>query len=60
MKGEEPVTFKEGDAVNPRWRLSRLTDTAAEFQNTKFQDLRHRIEAVDGQSGRQTAPSNEF
>ena len=50
MRGEEPVTIKQGDLVNPQWRLVKLTDSSAEFQNLKFADLRHKIDAV-GRSG---------
>jgi len=63
MRGEEPVTLKQGDLANPHWRLVKLTDIAAEFQNLKFGDLRHKIDAVDlqgGAGGRTQAPSNDF
>jgi hypothetical protein len=63
MRGEDPVTIKQGDLANPHWRLVKLTDLAAEFQNQKYPDLRHKLDAVDsaGQAGRTIqAPSNEF
>ena len=63
MRGEEPVTLKPGDLANPHWRLIKLTDVSAEFQNLKYSDLRHKIDAVDLQGsggGRTQAPSNEF
>jgi type IV secretory pathway VirB10-like protein len=60
MRGEDPVSIKQGDLVNPKWRLTKLTDTSAEFQNLKFPDLKHRLETVDPQSGRANAPANEF
>jgi hypothetical protein len=63
MKGEETVTIKQGDLANPHWRLVKLTDIAAEFQNLKYTDLKHKLDAVDitGQGGRTNqAPSNEF
>ena len=63
MKGEEPLTYKQGDLVNPQWRLVKVTDASAEFQNLKYSDLRHKIDAVDlqgGAGGRTQAPSNDF
>jgi hypothetical protein len=63
MKGEDPVTIKQGDLANPHWRLVKLTDLAAEFQNLKYSDLKHKLDAVDihGQSGRPSqAPTNDF
>lgn len=63
MRGDDPVTIKQGDLANPHWRLVKLSDLAAEFQNLKYPDLRHKLDAVDssGQAGRTIqAPSNEF
>ena len=60
MKGDEPVSIKLGDLANPKWRLIKLTEAAAEFQNLAFQDLHHTLEATEPQSGRSTAPANEF
>jgi hypothetical protein len=61
MRGEEPVTIKPGDLVNPHWRLVKLSDVSAEFQNLKFADIRHKIVAVDLQGGRSgAAPSNAY
>jgi len=63
MKGEEPVTIKQGALANPHWRLVKLTDIAAEFQNLKYADLKHKLDAVDlqGQGGRNSqAPHNDF
>jgi hypothetical protein len=63
MKGEEPITIKQGALANPRWRLVKLTDISAEFQNLKYADLKHKLDAVDtsGPGNRPgQAPSNEF
>ena len=61
MRGEDPVTLKQGDLVNPHWRLVKLTDLAAEFQNLKFGDIKHTLHAVETQGGRPgMAPSNDF
>jgi len=63
MKGEEPITIKQGDLANPRWRLVKLTDISAEFQNLKYADLKHKLDAVDvtGAGSRPgQAPSNDF
>jgi len=61
-KGEEPVTIKQGDLANPQWRLVKVTDTSAEFQNLKFPDLKHRIDVVDprGAGTHSDHPANEF
>jgi hypothetical protein len=61
MKGEDPLTYKQGDLVNPQWRLTKVTETFAEFQNEKFPDLKHRVDSVDprGTAGTNAAP-NEF
>ena len=60
MKGDEPVSIKLGELANPKWRLIKLTEASAEFQNLAFQDIHHRIDATEPQSGRSTAPANEF
>jgi hypothetical protein len=61
MRGEEPITIKQGALANPHWRLVKLTDISAEFQNLKFADLRQKLDAVDLQGGRAgAAPSNDF
>ncbi|HNX93689.1 MAG TPA: hypothetical protein PKL14_00885 [Holophaga sp.] len=61
MKGDDSVSIRLGDLANPHWRLSKLTENYAEFQNVKFQDLLFRLEAGDARSTNATAaPSNEF
>jgi len=61
MKGDEPVTIKMGELANPKWRLVKLTEASAEFQNLKYPDLKHRIDAVETQSGRPGGgATNEF
>jgi len=63
MRGEDPVTIKQGDLANPHWRLVKLSDLAAEFQNLKYSDIRTKLDAVDasGTGGRVgQAPVNEF
>jgi hypothetical protein len=40
MKGEEPVTLVQGTVLNQRWKLMSVLETRAEFQNTKYPDLR--------------------
>ena len=53
--------LKQGDLANPHWRLVKLTDLTAEFQNLKFADLKHRIDAVELQGrGAGAAISNDF
>lgn len=60
MKGEEPVTFKQGDLVSPKWRLVKVEDAFAEFQNLKFADIKHRVEATETRTGPGTVQANEF
>jgi hypothetical protein len=60
MKGEEPVSIRQGDLANPKWRLVKLTDVSAEFQNLKFPDLRQRLDAADLAGAHATAPTNQF
>ena len=60
MKGADPVSIRGGDLANPQWRLIKLTDTSAEFQNLAFPDLRHRIDVIEAQAGRSAAPANQF
>jgi hypothetical protein len=45
MKGEEPVTLTPGALLKDRWKLVTILDTRAEFQNTKYPDLRLVLEA---------------
>ncbi len=61
MKGEEPVPVKRGDTLGT-WKLITLTDTHAEFQNTKYPDMRHcRIDATDAPGGPHGAgATNQF
>ena len=60
MKGEEPLVLAQGSLLDPRWRLVKVTDAAAEFQNVRFADLRHRIDAVEARGPAARVPSNEF
>jgi len=61
MRGEEAVSVILGEPLGSQWKLAVLTETHAEFQNLKYPDLRHRIEAADAGSGpRGTGATNEF
>jgi len=61
MKGELPVPVKLGDTLGSEWKLVALTEARAEFQNLKYPDLRHRIEATDAGSGaRGAGATNQF
>jgi hypothetical protein len=60
VKGDEPVTMRVGDMATPSWKLITITETYAEFQNTKYMDLRHRCEASENKGHSPNAPSNEF
>jgi hypothetical protein len=57
MKGEEPVTLVQGTILKERWKLTTILDTRAEFQNTKYPDLRHVLEAREASGG---AAVNQF
>ncbi|MBI1754240.1 MAG: hypothetical protein HY014_15325 [Acidobacteria bacterium] len=57
MKGEEPVTLVQGSLLRDRWKLVTVLDTRAEFQNTKYPDLRVVLEAREASGG---APVNQF
>ncbi|HEX4845375.1 MAG TPA: hypothetical protein VFV26_04095 [Geothrix sp.] len=57
MKGEEPVTLVQGTLLRDRWKLVSILETRAEFQNTKYPDLRMVLEARDASGG---APVNQF
>jgi hypothetical protein len=57
MKGEEPITLVQGALLKDRWKLVTVLDTRAEFQNTKYPDLRVVLEVREA-SG--TPPVNQF
>ena len=57
MKGEEPVTLVQGTVLRDRWKLVTILDTRAEFQNTKYPDMRMVLEARETSGG---APVNQF
>lgn len=57
MKGEEPVTLVQGSLLRDRWKLVAVLDTRAEFQNTKYPDLRVVLEVREASGG---APVNQF
>jgi hypothetical protein len=47
FKGEEPFTFQLGHIENTNWKLVKLTDTKAEFQNSKYADMKMVLEVRD-------------
>ena len=51
MKGEEPVTLVLGSTMQDRWKLVSVLDTKAEFQDTKYPDLRMVLEAHEASGG---------
>ena len=57
MNGEEPITLTQGTLLKERWKLVTILDTRAEFQNTKFPDLRLVLEARETSGG---ATVNQF
>ena len=58
MKGEEPVTLTQGTLLKERWKLVSILDTKAEFQNTKYPDLRVVLEVREASGG--AAVTNQF
>ncbi|HEY3400554.1 MAG TPA: hypothetical protein VGK03_07975 [Geothrix sp.] len=57
MKGEEPITLVQGTILKDRWKLISILETRAEFQNTKYPDMRMVLEARDASGG---ASVNQF
>lgn len=57
MKGEEPITLVKGVVLKDRWKLVTVLDTKAEFQNTKYPDLRVVLEVREAAG---TGPVNQF
>ncbi len=57
MKGEEPITLVLGTLLKERWKLTTILDTRAEFQNTKYPDLRLVLEAREAAGG---STANQF
>ncbi|HJW09155.1 MAG TPA: hypothetical protein VJ483_05930 [Holophagaceae bacterium] len=57
MKGEEAITLPQGTVVANRWKLVSVTDTQAQFQNLKYQDLKFSLQAADS-SAAPTAANN--
>ena len=47
LKGEEIMSMRVGDLASPNWKLVTITETYAEFQHLRFQDIRYRTEARD-------------
>ena len=60
MKGDDPLSIRLGALANPGWRLVKLSEATAEFQNLAFPDLRCRLDALEPQPGRSSARANEF
>lgn len=61
MKGEEALTLPIGDLTFRGWKLVKLDETGAEFQNLRFPDLRHKVQPSDGPGpGGQTQVRNDF
>lgn len=62
FKGEEPFTFQLGHIENTNWKLVKLTDTQAEFQNSKYTDMKMVLEVRDyaGSMNPGAAATNEF
>jgi hypothetical protein len=60
MKAEEPLTMPIGDQTFPGWKLVKLDETGAEFQNIKYPDMRHKIQPADGGGPKADAVRNDF
>jgi hypothetical protein len=62
FKGEEPFTFQIGHMENTNWKLVKVTEKMAEFQNTKYADMKMVLEVRDlaGATGPSAQVTNEF
>lgn len=60
LKGEEIVSLRVGDLASAGWKLVTITETYAEFQHLRFQDIRYRTEARDAQGTASSSPTNQF
>lgn len=47
INNRDPLTVKQGGLVNAHWRLIKLNDVSAEFQNLKFSDLRNVVDVSE-------------
>jgi len=52
--------MRVGDLASPNWKLVNITDTFAEFQHLRFQDIRYRTEARDAQGTASGSITNQF
>ena len=57
MKGEEPLTLVQGSVTPQGWKLVTVLDTRAEFQSTKYPDLRQVLEVREATGG---VATNQF
>lgn len=61
MKAEEPITLPLGDLSFRGWKLVKLDETGAEFQNLRFPDMRHKLQPSEsGGPAGQPQVRNEF
>ncbi|TAN35225.1 MAG: hypothetical protein EPN23_11425 [Verrucomicrobia bacterium] len=62
FKGEEPFTFQIGHMENTNWKLVKLGEAQAEFQNTKYPDMKMVLQVRDyaGSSSAGSQVTNEF
>ena len=51
QKGEDIHFFQIGDETTPNWKLVAIGDEEAQFQNTKFGDLKFALKVQSGASG---------
>jgi hypothetical protein len=62
-KGEEIQIFAIGEELTQNWKLMAISDEDAQFQNTKFQDLKFSLKfqsASGSSSGSRRDASNYF
>lgn len=62
FKGEEPFTFQIGHLENTNWKLVKLGESQAEFQNTKYPDMKMVLQVRDyaGSTSAGSQVTNEF
>jgi hypothetical protein len=59
LKGDDLHLVKLGDEATPNWKLVSITDEEAQFQNTRYQDLKFTLRAQLGQTDRASGQSQQ-
>jgi hypothetical protein len=59
LKDDELHLVKLGDEATPNWKLVSVTDEEAQFQNTKYQELKFTLRAQLGAADRSSGQSQQ-